>query len=771
LKEEETFDFMTGETAETEDISAIESFDPGTTLIQWRIGSLKEKKNYLETGPEAIEKWPDKESREAVRSLTRQGIDLPWGFGEEFGDRDFKITGLRAGGSGVVYFVELSSQDGKRPYAAKTLNSFLKSDYLELPPPVQEKISQTFLEEALPWLEMGQHPHIVSVHLLKNIVNPKYRRNVPFIFSEFVPGGRLKGFLRERGRLSRRESLTLGIQICDGLDHAYEHGLKAHLDIKPANIMVYRDGVFQVTDFSANVIGTPGYMSPEQLAVLWFLRGKKIIRDLPQVDQRADQFAVGLLILESCLGYNPYSAYRDAAWNRELADRYTREGIGESMDGSLNKALKHILLRSLALDPDNRYPEISSLREELASVYEREYGGYETLEVGVDDSAEGWFHRGEAFKGLGYFSSAEIPFQKALERYNRIPGSEFKRAVCKMGLGSIYRETGRFPEAKEMYENALDQFHQLSESELNQARCKMDLGNIHSLTGHYSEAKEAYQSALDIYHRIPGTELERARCVSNLGNVYGITGQSREAEKVIRKSLDIYRQIPGTEFRRAIGLMNLGNVYFTNFRYLEAERMYKEALENYRRIPGTELNQAKGLINIGSVYSDTGRYAEAGEIMDEALQILQRISGTELDQATCYISKGVTYIESSRYQEARAAVGKALKMFRKMSGTELDQAWCVENMGILYRNTGNYGKAERYFQKAMRIYRSFPGTELEQGRCASDFASCIWLMKDFSRARRLAEKALELCKPLQLEVTQKIRNNCRKILDNTADGK
>jgi tetratricopeptide (TPR) repeat protein len=623
----------------------------------------------VESKSEPVGKWVDKESTEAEKLLNRKGVDLPWSYNKEFGDRDFRVAGLRAGGTGVVYFVEAAGQGKKKLYAAKTLTSFLKPDYLDLSPPIQKKISRAFLEETLPWLEMGQHPHIVSVHLLKNIVHPVYRRNVPFIFSEFIPGGSLRGYLRKKGCLKIEGSLILGIQICDGLLHAYDHGIEVHQDIKPENIMVYNDRLFQVTDFGANVIGTPGYMAPEQVVAFWLRRGEKIVPDPVPVDHRADQFAVGLVVLESCLGHQLSSIYHNTPRYRDQAIRYVKEGVGNLVDYSLNSALKEILQCALLSVPNDRYPDLSSFRDKLASLYESEYGEYESPDVPKDDSAEWWFNRGEAFQALGRSAPAEMPYRKALDRYIEIPGAEYEDAKCRMGLGSVFRDICRFPEAKKMYEDALEKFKQLPETEINQARCRMNLGNIHCQTGHYPEAEDACRKALSIFQRIPGSEQLQASCTSNLGIVYGMTGRYKEAEEKMEEALNIYSRIPGTEFYQAASLMDLGSVYFTINRFPEAERMYREAVKMYRSIPGTEYNQAKCLQNIGCVFNDTGRFEEAEEKLNDALKILQSIAGSEVERARCLMNKGTTYYDTERFPEAREVFEEALRIHRSVGSS------------------------------------------------------------------------------------------------------
>ena len=263
-------------------------------------------------------KWQDESSRKAEERLKENGIQLPWHYNNEFGE-DFKVLALRAGGVGAVFFVK-STRFGERIYAAKTLQRFLQKDYLEMPTYQQKKIADDFLEEALLWLEMGQHPNIVPVHLLENIVHPATRRNVPFVFSEFMEEGDLKNLLKERGRFELEEALSAGLQICEALIHAYKHGLSAHKDLKPENIMVYREGVYKVTDFSAGVIGTPGYMAPEQVASIFGLK------DSIAIDQRADQFAMGIIMLELILGEHPFPWIKRRVYSKEEAEKFFRVG-------------------------------------------------------------------------------------------------------------------------------------------------------------------------------------------------------------------------------------------------------------------------------------------------------------------------------------------------------------------------------------------------------------------------------------------------------------
>ena len=136
-----------------------------------------------------------------------------------------------------------------------------------------------------------QHPNIVTVYDVGD------HDGQPFIAMEYIPGETLAELIRRRAPLDTRQRVELVIEICSGLAFAHKHGI-VHRDIKPANLILSRDSnILKILDFGiaragesgltqvGMVIGTPNYMSPEQV------RGDAI-------DHRSDIFAVGLVLYD-----------------------------------------------------------------------------------------------------------------------------------------------------------------------------------------------------------------------------------------------------------------------------------------------------------------------------------------------------------------------------------------------------------------------------------------------------------------------------------------
>jgi len=780
--------------------------DPEATISRWRTESIGDFQWPAEAKPACEEnRWPDDQSNRAASYFLSRGLGLPWGYDDEFGEEGSRLAGLRAGSSGVVLIVESSRKADKKTYAAKTLNSFLRPDYLDLPHHVQEKLCTAFLEEALPWLEMGQHPHIVPVQLLENILHPELKRKVPFIFSEFMPLGSLRNYIEEKGNLSIEEALALGIQLCDGLLHAYSFNLEAHRDIKPENILVHEKNLYKITDFSANVIGTPGYMAPEQVAAWWQQKEDSLTSDDLPVDNSADQFAIGLVMLEAHLGFSPIAACSDSCTDRNRAKLFIEERSPEIDDLQVPELFKNIITRLLSPLPGDRYPDQHCLRKELVFVYKKDFGTYEVPEVIADDSADWWYGRGLAFDLLGRPASAEAAFKDALERYWSTPGTELSQARCQLNLGKVNRAMGLYNEAEKAVNIARKVFSGQKKNRLDLAECLMILGAIFGDSGRYQEAEKVYDEAMEILESIPGSENRQNKCISNRGIIYCHTDRFNDAEQAFRESLRLCQQIPGSELDQAKALVNLGNVYDTKGlvskaiesfdegmeilyhipatewlratckmnignalnqigRYSEALKAFDEAKSVYDQIPGTELDQANCAMNLGIVYTNEGRNEEARKSINEALIIYGDFPGTELEQAKCLESLGSIYCDEGNFKEAKKKTIEALEIFHKIPGTEHFQAICTVGLATIYRKTGDLDKAEIACNEAKDIYNEIPETEFYQAACAAELALIHREKKDLPLARQFAREAINLCKFFPLDATVNIRAISREIL-------
>jgi hypothetical protein len=220
-----------------------------------------------------------------------------------------------------------------------------------------------------------QHPNIVTVYDFGD------HDGQPYIAMEYVPGETIGEVIQRRAPWSSAKKLEMIRQLCDGLEFAHRGGL-VHRDVKPTNLIVSPDDVLKILDFgiarmadasvtlTGAVIGTPSYMSPEQVQA-------------KPIDHRSDIFAVGLVLYELV-------SYRKAFPGKNqvqiLEDVVHRDPPPlTDMAGTVDPGLISIVNRSLQKQPERRYQSLKDLKAELVDVIRRveASGKDDTVQLGV----------------------------------------------------------------------------------------------------------------------------------------------------------------------------------------------------------------------------------------------------------------------------------------------------------------------------------------------------------------------------------------------------
>ncbi len=269
-------------------------------------------------------------------------------------DRRYRLKRKIARGAGGTVF-EATHLFTKRTVAVKLLA------------PEHRRIDQyrmRLLREA-EVLSVARHPGIVQV------LDAGEADDIgPYLVMELLEGRTLEGILTTKQRLGVPESLHVARQVCHALSAAHARGV-IHRDIKPSNIFVARDEIgreaIKVFDFGVAradcadrkltlqgaVVGTPEYMSPEQLLAK------------EDIDGRVDIYSVGILLYECLTGSVPF----DGTFGEILLKTSLQAAPAiRTKNAAVPTDLAAIIDKAIARNPDERYPTMQALLEALMLV-------------------------------------------------------------------------------------------------------------------------------------------------------------------------------------------------------------------------------------------------------------------------------------------------------------------------------------------------------------------------------------------------------------------
>ncbi len=209
------------------------------------------------------------------------------------------------------------------------------------------------------------HPHI------QHTLNVDEKRSDEYLVVEYIEGQTLRHLLEEHeGKsLPVQEALRITDQICDAVIYCHEHGVY-HRDLKPENIMLKPDGDVKIIDFGiallegarrvtwrglSGTIGTPDYMSPEQL------RGERGTAG-------SDVYAIGMMLYEMLCGRTPFDGENIFAVMNQHISHDPPSILQHNPD--LDPALATVVMRAIRRDHEKRYTSARDLRADLQHLAE-----------------------------------------------------------------------------------------------------------------------------------------------------------------------------------------------------------------------------------------------------------------------------------------------------------------------------------------------------------------------------------------------------------------
>src|SRR5215216_2206528 len=275
-------------------------------------------------------------------------------------DRYDVVRPLGSGGMGEVFLAR--DRVLGRNVALKVLRKQYAGD---------EEFAERFKREAMSAASLS-HPNIVQVY-----DRGETEEGASYIAMEYVPGGTLKERISREGPIEAADAAALGAQVAEALGAAHEGGM-VHRDIKPQNVLLTPGGSAKVADFgiaragssvtiskTGSVMGTAGYMSPEQAL------GKP-------ATPKSDLYSLGVVLYETLTGELPYTADNPIAVSMKHVNEPLRPPI--ELNPRIPAGMNALVTKLMAKDPEDRYSDAEQLADDLWRVSR----GLEPLEAGVE---------------------------------------------------------------------------------------------------------------------------------------------------------------------------------------------------------------------------------------------------------------------------------------------------------------------------------------------------------------------------------------------------
>lgn len=455
---------------------------------------------------------------------------------------------------------------------------------------LDQRVIDLFRREVALWIGLERHSCIVPAILVEQI------HGRLFVATHYVkPDTRGRTSLRDylQGEpIKVDKALQWAIQLCHGMEHASTHGIRAHLDLKPDNILIGHDGHAKITDFGLattldkcpspveprlvdpfkgfgtgmirekdrRICGTPGYIAPEV-----FRTG------MGAADIRSDIYSFGLVLWQMANG-RPESPFHvpgtlDAkAYSQRLYDLQISGPVPY-----VNSPFWPVIQKSLEVEPKRRYTGFAALRKDLEVLYTQLVGERPEIPPEMDRTGDYW-------NNLAISLESIERYDEALNAYDHALDMEPDSAHAWSNKGALLGRLRRYKEAMVCQNKALDIDAHFAYAWHGQGRVLVGLKRYH-------EAVKAFDRALEVDPAFSAA--------------LGAKGHALELAGLCEDALRCYKDVIEMDWINAEAFAGMGRCLHELDRLDEAIDCYSRAYEIKPQDTGTMFNRALAADQLG----------------------------------------------------------------------------------------------------------------------------------------------------------------------------
>jgi len=567
----------------------------------------------------------------------------------------------------------------------------------------------------------------------------------PYFVMEYVPGLPITTYCDQK-HLSVQQRLALFIKVCEGVQHAHQKAIM-HRDLKPSNILVVEvDGkaMPRIIDFgiakaisqqaddetlvtrAGGMVGTPGYMSPEQADAT-----------VSDVDTRTDVYSLGVVLYELLTGVLPFDpkqwqtkpfhvilrqlheedpprpSTRISGDSTSTTTAQRRDSDPRQLASLLRGDLDWITLKALEKDRARRYGAPSELAADV--------GRYLRNEPVVARPVS------TAYRTKKYIQRHKFGVAAATAMLLLMMAFAVMQAVQ---LRRITRERDRADRVTQ-FMTGMFKVSNPSEARGNDIRAREILD----------------KSAKDIDTGLANDPELQAQMMSVMGTVYQSLGLTSKAEPLLRRAWETRRRILGPRNPDTLqSLQDLSVAVVAQSRYPEAEKLCRETLETRRQVLGPEHHDTvDSMVQLARILGFQSRYDEAEKLNRDALEVARRKWPQDRLTATALSLLADTLTHERKYPEAEKAARESLEMDRRALGSDHPSVLRdMFNLAAILSEEQHYSDAEELYKELIESARrvlgpQHPGTLAAMGNLTSVLTS----EQRYADAEKLYREVLE----------------------------
>jgi eukaryotic-like serine/threonine-protein kinase len=611
----------------------------------------------------------------------------------------------------------------------------------------------------------------------------------PYFVMEYVPGVAITEYCDQK-KLRIRARLELFMRACEGVQHAHQKAT-IHRDLKPANILVVEvDGkpMPRIIDFGlakpvtpfvsgettntkiGGLVGTPGYMSPEQTdpAVV-------------DVDTRTDVYSLGVVLYELLTGFLPFDAERLKKLRLEevlrhlreedpprpstkvSADRKTSSSRAQArgtepkqLSSLLRGDLDWIAMKTLEKERNRRYGTPSELAADIerylhnqpvvarpasAAYRLRKYVRRNRVGVAVASGAVALLVTFVVMQALQLRRTT-----RERDRANRI--TEFMTSMFKVSDPGEAR--GNSITVREILDKSSREIETgLAKDPELQAQLMGTMGRVYVTLGLFPQAQTMLEKSLAT-SRLAGTITPTA--LLNMGRLSFLLmreGRYADAEKLLREANTGNQRVLGPGHVATLeNLRYLATCLETEGKYEEADKVQRETLETARKSLGREHVETLLSMNVmANILDDERRFPAAEQLYRETWEIQRRTVGTE-DPDTLTTASNLAGVveEQGRLTEAEKLQRETLATRVRVLGAEHPDTLAVKlNLGNTLDAGGRHAEAEELYRQTLDAQRRVLGPENPDALMTqSNLGNALRKEGKYSEAEKMQRETLDV---------------------------